>query len=73
MKSDDKKAPAIVKRDTTVNWNKADNYIPNVGTIIIMDNEDGSVQLKFGDGKTQLRDLPNLVDRSTVQDTTLKL
>ena len=71
--ANNKKAPALIKRDTTENWAKASNYIPVVGTIIVMDNEDGSVQLKFGDGKTFLKDLPNLIDRSSVQDTTLKL
>lgn len=73
IKTTDKKGPAIVKRDSTANWDKATNYIPNVGTIVIMDNDDNTVQLKFGDGKTLLKDLPNLVNKSTVQDGTLKI
>lgn len=73
IKTTDKKAPAIVKRDSTKNWEKATNYIPNVGTIVIMDNEDNTVQLKFGDGKTPLKDLPDLINRSSVEDTTLRI
>lgn len=57
-----KKASAIVKRDTTENWLKAVNYIPEVGTIIIMDNADGSVKLKFGDGVKLVNDLPDLLE-----------
>lgn len=73
IKITDKKAPAIVKRDSTKNWERATNYIPNVGTIVIMDNDDNTVQLKFGDGKTYLKDLPDLINKSSVQDTTLKI
>ena len=38
-----------------------------------MDNDDNTVQLKFGDGKTFLKDLPDLINKSSVQDTTLKI
>jgi hypothetical protein len=62
MANNNKKAPAIVKRDSTINWSKATNYIPPVGTIIIMDNDDNSCLLKFGDGQTLVNDLPNLLD-----------
>jgi hypothetical protein len=63
MANEKKKAPAIVKRDYTENWKKAINYIPPVGTIIIYDNPNGNVdELKFGNGKMLVNDLPNLLN-----------
>lgn len=73
----EKKNITMVKRDSTKNWEKATNYIPNVGTIIVMDNEDKTIQLKFGDGKSFLKDLPNLLENVSggyepeVNDSTL--
>jgi hypothetical protein len=58
--SNNKIGAAIVKRDSTQNWLKAKNYIPPLGTIVIMENEDGSQIIRFGNGKTMLHDLPNL-------------
>ena len=58
--SNEKKGAAIVKRDSTKNWLKAQNYIPPLGTIIIMENEDGSQTIRFGNGKTKLHNLPDL-------------
>ncbi len=63
--ANNKKAPALIKRDYTDNWKKALNYIPPIGVIIIYDNHNGSVDaFKFGDGKTLVNDLPNLLKRS---------
>ena len=59
--SNDKKGAAIVKRDSTKNWLKAQNYIPPLGTIIIMENEDGSQKVRFGNGIDNLHNLPDLV------------
>ena len=59
--SNDKKGAAIVKRDSTKNWLKAQNYIPPLGTIIIMENEDGSQKIRFGNGTSYLSELPDLV------------
>jgi hypothetical protein len=56
-----KKSAAIVKRDTKENWRKS-KYIPEVGVIIIMDCEDGSIELMFGDGDTPVNELPNLLN-----------
>ena len=54
-----KKAPAIIKRDTRENWAKS-AYVPDVNVIVVMDNDDGSVSLMIGDGKTNVNDLPDI-------------
>ena len=59
--SNNKISAAVVKRDSTENWLKAQNYIPPLGTIIIMENKDGSQIIKFGNGKINLHDLPDLI------------
>lgn len=62
--SNDKKGAAIVKRDSTKNWLKAQNYIPPLGTIIIMENEDKSQIIKFGNGIDNLHSLPDLIQEN---------
>lgn len=62
--SNDKKGAAIVKRDSTKNWLKAQNYIPPLGTIIIMENEDKSQIIKFGNGIDNLHNLPDLIQEN---------
>lgn len=52
---------AIIKRDSLENWSKAKNYIPKENVIIIVDNPDGSFQLKVGNRKILVNDLPNLL------------
>lgn len=59
-----KKEPAIVKRDTRENWQKS-KYIPKENVIVIMDNPDNSISLMFGDGITNVNDLPDLLKRET--------
>lgn len=54
-----KKAPAIIKRDTRENWLKS-SYVPDTNVIVVMDNEDGSVSLMVGDGKTNVNHLPDI-------------
>lgn len=44
----------IVKIDTSENWNKAINFVPKAGEIIIY--SDLSF-MKIGDGKTKINDL----------------
>lgn len=44
----------IVKSDTTENWEKAVNFIPLKGEPIIYWDEDDSVKMKIGDGKTNV-------------------
>ena len=45
------------KHDTTANWDKATNFIPLAGEIIIYDDLN---QIKMGDGQTYLSELPFL-------------
>lgn len=56
--------PPQIKCDTEENWQKARNYIPPSGTIIIYDGilKEGKYikmpRLKLGDGITLVKDLP---------------
>lgn len=75
-KSERKMNQAVVKRDTLINWEKAKNYIPLAGTIIIIDMPDRTIQLKIGDGETLVNDLPDILNmkkRPTIQNNTLIL
>ncbi len=48
------------KYDTTVNWNKATNFIPLVGEIIVYTDGWGAnrPRIKIGDGTTTVINLP---------------
>ena len=59
---------AIVKRDTRENWQKS-KYIPKENIIIIMDNEDNSISLMVGDGKTNVNNLPDLLKNNLTNAT----
>lgn len=59
---------AIVKRDTRANWQKS-KYIPKENIIIIMDNEDNSISLMVGDGKTNVNNLPDLLKSNLTNAT----
>lgn len=59
---------AIVKRDTRANWQKS-KYIPKENIIIIMDNEDNSISLMVGDGKTNVNNLPDLLKNNLINAT----
>lgn len=54
----------IVKQDSIENWRKAKNFIPKEGEIIIYVPKEGeiviydSIQIKIGDGKTPINQLP---------------
>jgi hypothetical protein len=60
-----KKNPAIIKRDSRNNWEKS-KYIPEENVIIIMDNDDGTISLMVGDGKTEVNHLQDLLFNSSV-------
>ena len=62
------KENTIVKKDTTENWNKAKNFIPKDGEIIVYID----VGMKIGNGKSKVNDLP-FIDQSKyfVDGTTL--
>ena len=55
-----KKARILLKNDSTENWNKATNFIPLLGEVIIYNDagEDGEARIKMGDGTTLVADLP---------------
>ena len=57
-----KKQPAIIKRDTRLNWSKS-KYIPEENVIIIMDNDDDTVSLMIGDGETNVNSLPDILNK----------
>lgn len=63
-----KKNPAIIKRDTQMNWMKS-AYIPEENVIIIMDNEDGTISLMIGDGEQNVNSLPDLLANSSAART----
>lgn len=48
----------FIKLDTTVNWNKAINFIPKAGEIIVYKDSSMPNRWKIGDGRTKLNDLP---------------
>lgn len=66
------KKSAIIKRDLRQNWEKS-NYIPAENVIIIMDNEDNTISLMIGDGKTNVNQLPNILKKKTVENDILIL
>ena len=55
-----KKNPVIIKRDSKQNWKKS-KYVPDENVIIIMDNEDGTINLMIGDGEHNVNQLPDLL------------
>ena len=63
----------INKHDTEVNWNKATNFIPKAGEIIVYDRDEtyDYERFKIGDGETVVMDLPiinNAVPTTTTDD-----
>lgn len=61
-----KKEPAIIKRDTRVNWEKS-SYVPAENVIIIVDNDDSSISLKIGDGETNVNQLPDILKNESLR------
>lgn len=63
------KEPTLIKKDTSLNWDKAKNFIPKENEIIIYTDLD---QKKIGDGKTLLSKLPFVgLDSWSIDGTTL--
>ena len=54
------KSRIVHKHDTEENWQKAVNFTPKQGEIIVYDIDDNYnyERLKIGDGKTLIKDLP---------------
>lgn len=63
---------AIIKRDLRKNWEKS-SYIPTKNVIIIMDNDDNSISLMIGDGKTNVNQLPDVLKSKVVENDILIL
>lgn len=63
----------FIKLDTTVNWNKAINFIPKAGEIIVYEDPGMPKRWKIGDGITKLYDLPfiDMNDYSIENEDTL--
>ena len=61
------KEQTLIKKDTSINWNKAKNFIPKENEIIIYTDFNS---IKIGNGKTKVNDLP-FVDNNEymVEDT----
>ena len=55
-----------LKNDTEANWNKARNFVPLLGEVIIYraDEDHASPRLKVGDGTTYVVDLPFITANS---------
>ena len=56
-------ARIIHKHDTEANWNKATNFIPKQGELIVydIDNTHSYERFKVGDGATNVNSLPFVV------------
>ena len=60
MANKELKTRIILKHDTEANWNKAVNFIPKAGEIIIYDKDNSHTEVRFklGDGVTNVNSLP---------------
>ena len=58
------------KHDIEVNWDKATDFIPKIGEIIIYDKDENYnySRIKIGDGIHVVNDLEFLLDRKTIQE-----
>lgn len=60
---------AVVKIDTSENWAKAVNFVPDIFTIIVYSDDGSAPKIKIGDGKTKVNDLPFLNNKEVSDDT----
>ena len=51
------KENTLIKKDTSINWNKAKNFIPKEQEIIVY-SDFNPIGIKIGDGKTKIHNLP---------------
>ena len=51
------KEQTLIKKDTSINWNKAKNFIPRENEIIIYTDFTPN-RIKIGNGKTKINNLP---------------
>ena len=74
------KTRVVNKHDTETNWNKATNFIPKAGEVIIYDPDTSHTKhrIKIGDGTTAVTDLSFIADSannipmSSTDSTTIK-
>lgn len=61
------KTRIIHKHDTELNWNKAINFIPKQGEIIVydIDSNHSYERIKIGDGVTNVNNLPFVISALT--------
>lgn len=65
------KEQTLIKKDTSINWNKAKNFIPKEKEIIIY-TDLLPYGMKIGDGVTKVIDLPFLdINQYEVEEDTL--
>lgn len=68
------KSRIVHKHDTAANWNKATNFIPKQGEIIVYDKDSiySYERFKIGDGVTNVNSLPfadeQKLDKATFQE-----
>lgn len=70
--SEKKSKDVEFRRDSAENWEKAKNYTPSFGTIVIYDFDDNSMKIKVGDGKRNVNELPFLYE-PRLEDSSLVL
>jgi len=63
------KEQTLIKKDTSINWSKAKNFIPKENEIILYTDFN---KMKIGNGKTKVNELP-FVDNNeyNIEDDTL--
>lgn len=62
------KEQATIKKDSPENWNKAKNFVPKEGEIIVY----LGMGMKLGNGETKVNDLPFVSQTSyTIEDNIL--
>ena len=63
------KEQSFIKKDTSINWDKAKNFIPKENEVIIYTDLE---KKKIGDGKNKLNELPFIdLNFYSVEGTTL--
>ena len=61
------KSRIVHKHDVELNWNKATNFIPKQGEIIVydIDSNHNYERIKIGDGATNVNNLPFVISTLT--------
>jgi len=63
------KEQTLIKKDTSINWSKAKNFIPKENEIILYTDFN---KMKIGNGKTKVNELPFIDNNEyNIEDDTL--